>query len=56
MYVGDVVSVLRAAAGREGTYNVATGVQTDVTTVWNELQEISGVRIEPQLEDLRGGS
>ncbi len=55
VYVGDVVSVLRAAAGREGTYNVATGVQTDVTTVWNELQEISGVRIEPQLEDLREG-
>jgi UDP-glucose 4-epimerase len=55
VYVGDVVSALRAAVGRQGTYNVATGVQTDVSTVWSELQQIAGVEIEPKLADLRPG-
>ena len=30
VYVGDVVRALRAAVGRAGTFNVATGVETDV--------------------------
>ena len=30
VYVGDVVSALLAASGRSGTYNIATGVETDV--------------------------
>lgn len=55
IYVGDVVSALRAAAGKRGTYNVATGVQTDVITIWSELQKIAGVEIEPRLADLRPG-
>ena len=32
VYVGDVVSALLAASGRSGTYNIATGVETDVAT------------------------
>jgi UDP-glucose 4-epimerase len=55
VYVGDVVSALRAAAGSAGTYNVATGVETDVMTVWNELRDISGSDVEPELADLRKG-
>lgn len=55
VYVGDVVSALRAAAGRAGTYNVATGVETDVMTIWNELREASGADVEPELADLREG-
>jgi UDP-glucose 4-epimerase len=55
VYVGDVVSALRAAAGKTGTYNVATGVETDVMTVWRELSEIAGVSLEPELADLRAG-
>ena len=55
IYVGDVVSALRAAAGRAGTYNVATGTATDVLTVWNELRAAAGVDIEPELADLRKG-
>jgi UDP-glucose 4-epimerase len=65
VYVADVVSALLAAAGRSGTYNIATGVETDVMTVWRELQkaaEQSGVRsgaegiaITPELADLRPG-
>jgi len=33
IYVADVVRALLAAAGRSGTYNIATGVETDVLTI-----------------------
>ena len=55
IYVGDVVSALLAASGRAGTYNVATGVQTDVITVWNRLKQIAGSQLDPELADLRPG-
>jgi len=55
VYVEDVVRALLAASGHRGTYNVATGVETDVRTVWDGLQAAAGVRIEPQLADLRPG-
>ncbi len=42
VYVGDVVAALLAASGRSGTYNVATGVETDVASVWRELCEAAG--------------
>jgi UDP-glucose 4-epimerase len=55
VYVGDVVSALRAAAGKTGTYNIATGVETDVMTVWTELRAASGADVEPELAELRAG-
>jgi UDP-glucose 4-epimerase len=55
VYVGDVVSALLSASGRSGTYNVATGVETDVSTVWSRLSEVAGKQIDPQLADLRPG-
>jgi UDP-glucose 4-epimerase len=55
VYVSDVVSALLAASGRSGTYNVATGVETDVSTVWRELGSAAGKQIEPELADLRPG-
>ncbi len=66
VYVGDVVSALLAASGKSGTYNVATAVETDVTTVWRELQRAAeesdsaqvaerAGQLEPQLADLRPG-
>lgn len=55
VYVGDVVSALRAASGRSGTYNIATGVETDVLTVWNELCKRAGSDLEPELGELRPG-
>ncbi len=55
VYVGDVVSALLVASGRAGTYNIATGVETDVATVWNELSKVAGKHIEPELADLRPG-
>jgi len=55
VYVGDVVSALLSASGRSGTYNIATGVETDVSTIWKELSKAAGKQIEPQLADLRPG-
>jgi UDP-glucose 4-epimerase len=55
VYVEDVVRALLAATGKRGTYNIATGVETDVLTVWNELRRAAGSEIEPQLADLRPG-
>jgi UDP-glucose 4-epimerase len=55
VYVGDVVSALLSASGRSGTYNIATGVETDVASVWRELSSAAGKQIEPRLADLRPG-
>jgi UDP-glucose 4-epimerase len=55
IYVGDVVSALIAANGRPGTFNIATGVETDVATLWRVLRDEAGADIEPELLDLRAG-
>jgi UDP-glucose 4-epimerase len=55
VYVSDVVRALMAASGRAGTYNIATGVASDVLTVWRELRAAAGSDLEPQLEPLRPG-
>ena len=55
IYVGDVVDALLAACGKDGVYNIATGVETDVLTIWRRLSETAGVEIEPELADLRPG-
>ncbi len=55
VYVGDVVRALMAASGKSGTYNIATGVETDVMTLWNVLRETAGSQLEPKLADLRPG-
>jgi UDP-glucose 4-epimerase len=55
VYVADVVAALMAAVGKRGTYNIATGVETDVMTVWNELRNVAGSDIEPEFADLRPG-
>ena len=55
VYVGDVVRALLAARGHSGTYNIATGVETDVASVWRELSAAAGKQIEPELADLRPG-
>jgi UDP-glucose 4-epimerase len=55
VYVGDVVSALLAASGRSGTYNIATGVETDVASVWSELSKAAGKQIDAELADLRPG-
>jgi UDP-glucose 4-epimerase len=55
IYVSDVVGGLLAASGTAGTFNIGTGVETDVITVWNELKQAAGAEIDPQLADLRPG-
>lgn len=55
VYVQDVVSALIACVGRRGTFNIATSVETDVATLWQELKRISGSDLEPELADLRPG-
>jgi UDP-glucose 4-epimerase len=66
IYVEDVVSALLAAVGKAGTYNVATEVETDVITIWRELQAAAAqtpvpgaagdpTTLEPELADLRPG-
>jgi UDP-glucose 4-epimerase len=55
IYVGDVVSALVAASGTRGTFNVATGVETDVATLWEALKAAAGSELEPELADLRPG-
>ena len=55
VYVADVVAALMAASGKSGTYNVATGVETDVMGIWRGLSETAGVEITPELADLRPG-
>jgi UDP-glucose 4-epimerase len=55
VYVADVVRALLTASGKRGTFNIATGVETDVMTVWNELCAIAGSEVEPELADLRPG-
>jgi UDP-glucose 4-epimerase len=64
VYVADVVDALLAAVGKAGTYNIATGVETDVMAVWNGLKHAAersdlgsgaAAGLEPQLADLRPG-
>jgi len=55
VYVADVVSALRAAAHKAGTFNIATGVETDVMTIWSELSKVAGSEVQPELADLRPG-
>jgi UDP-glucose 4-epimerase len=63
VYVSDVVSALRAAVGKSGTYNIATAVETDVRSVWEGLREAArradpahaATQPEPELADLRPG-
>ncbi len=55
VYVSDVVDALIACSGRPGTFNIGTGLETDVLTLWSELARISGAQITPELADLRPG-
>jgi UDP-glucose 4-epimerase len=55
VHVADVVDAVLRARGRAGTFNIATGVETDVATVWRELAGAAGKQIDPRLADLRAG-
>jgi UDP-glucose 4-epimerase len=61
VYVADVVRGLLAALGRSGTYNIATGVETDVMSIWEGLEaaarraDPSIDAAQPELAELRPG-
>jgi UDP-glucose 4-epimerase len=55
VHVADVVSCLRAASGVRGVFNVATGVETSVATVWKSLRDAASADIEAELAPLRRG-
>jgi UDP-glucose 4-epimerase len=55
VHVSDVVRALRAASGTAGTFNVATGVETDVSTVWETLRAAADSELAPTLAPLREG-
>lgn len=55
VHVADVVSALMAAAGHVGVFNIATGVETDVASVYAELQRAAGTSIAPKQAPLRPG-
>jgi UDP-glucose 4-epimerase len=50
-----VVAALRAASGSSGIFNVGTGVETDVATLYARLADAAGSTAEPSLADLREG-
>jgi len=47
--------VLAAEAGRAGTWNVGTAVETDVLELLALLQRAAGTELEPRFEPLRSG-
>ncbi len=55
VHVLDVVAALRAASGKNGIFNVGTGVETDVATLYARLADAAGSTAEPSLADLRDG-
>ena len=55
VHVSDVVAALLAASGHAGVFNIATGVETDVASLYAELQSAAGTALEPQLAPLREG-
>lgn len=55
VHVHDVVAALRAASGAGGVFNVATGIETPVATLLDDLQAVAGTDLAPELTDLRPG-
>jgi UDP-glucose 4-epimerase len=55
VHVQDVVNGMLKASGTDGTFNIATGVETDVHEVLGHLQSEAGTSVEPELAPLRPG-
>jgi UDP-glucose 4-epimerase len=55
VHVADVVTAMLAGTGRHGVYNIATGVETPVQALFDELQAAAGSDVEPELAPLRDG-
>jgi UDP-glucose 4-epimerase len=55
VHVHDVARALLAALGTPGTFNVSTGVETDVAELYQDLQDAAGTALTPELAPLRPG-
>jgi UDP-glucose 4-epimerase len=55
VHVDDVARALLAARGQGGTYNISTGTETDVSTLFETLQSVAGTSASPELAPLRAG-
>jgi UDP-glucose 4-epimerase len=55
IHVSDVVRAMLSASGHAGTYNIATGVETDARTILKVLRRTAGSDVEPVLAPLRTG-
>jgi UDP-glucose 4-epimerase len=55
VYVGDVVAATLAAEHAEGVLNVGTGVETSVVELYERIQRVAGVELEPEFAELRPG-
>jgi UDP-glucose 4-epimerase len=55
IHVADVVEAMMRAAGKRGTFNVATGIETSVQELYSDLARAAGSSIEPELLPLREG-
>lgn len=55
IHVTDVAGALLAATGQGGVFNVSTGVETSVQSVFEGLQRTAGTSLEPKLAPLREG-
>jgi UDP-glucose 4-epimerase len=55
IHVADVARALVAASGRRGVFNVATGRESSVRVLFDELQRFAGTSLEPRLAPLRPG-
>lgn len=55
VHVSDVVRAMSMAVGNAGVFNVATGTETAVGTLFEVLQGVAGSTVEPTLAPLRPG-
>ena len=55
VHVHDVARALLAAVGKAGVFNVSTGVETDVATVFELLRTAAGVALQGEPAPLRPG-
>jgi UDP-glucose 4-epimerase len=55
VHVKDVARALLMAVGQGATFNISTGVETDVTHILETLQHAAGTSVSPELAPLRPG-
>ena len=55
VHVHDVARALLAGVGNAGTFNISTGVETDVAELYRELEDAAGTALAPELAPIRPG-